>query len=123
MRHLRCPSPSTVTANASSSSAEYLKDAYAKVAETLEKIYAGTESCDIDFPKLVIAFDEAHPLVPQGSPTPASLLCRAIATYCDAHPEFSAWVLFLSTNSSVADFSPPSEVRKYTKLSLLYPFE
>ena len=51
-----------MTANASSSSAEYLKDAYAKVAETLEKIYAGTESCDIDFPKLVIAFDEAHPL-------------------------------------------------------------
>jgi hypothetical protein len=67
-----------------------------------------------DAPKLVIAFDEAHPLSKTSSKgfRPSHLLGRAINAYCHLN-DASVWVVFASTTSQVADFSAPQVIRKY----------
>ncbi|KAG1732293.1 hypothetical protein EDB19DRAFT_1912133 [Suillus lakei] len=63
-----------------------------------------------DAPKLVIAFDEAHPLSKMSSKgfRPSHILCRTINAYCQN--DASVWVVFASTTSPVADFSAPQQV-------------
>lgn len=68
-----------------------------------------------DAPKLVIAFDEAHPLSNMSSKgfRPSHILCRTINAYCHDN-DASVWVVFASTTSpQVADFSAPQVIRKY----------
>ena len=64
-------------------------------------------------PKLVIAIDEAHPLTPmhqvQGAYHPADIFCRVVNKYSHHDSqEHAVWVVFTSTTSKVADFSPPN---------------
>lgn len=86
---------------------ERLCTAYSKMATSLEKIFADNS----DAPKLVIAVDEAHSLTPtHGKYRPADVFCRAVNEF--SHDENHAvWVVFASTTSKVADFSPPKQKR------------
>ena len=67
-----------------------------------------------DSPKLVIGFDEAHPLAKLSSNgfRPSHILCRTINAYSRGDV-LSIWVVFASTTSQVADFSAPQLIRKY----------
>ncbi|KAI9464849.1 hypothetical protein HD554DRAFT_2315779 [Boletus coccyginus] len=88
-------------------SAARLITAYEKMASSLEKIFAD----DFDRPKLVVAVDEAHPLTPlltQGTYRPADVFCRVVNVYSH-HQNHAVWVVFASTTSKVADFSPPNQ--------------
>ena len=79
------------------------------MAASLEKIFAD----DSDEPKLVIAVDEAHPLTSvhtQGAYRPADVFCRVVNEYSH-HQNHAVWVVFASTTSKVADFSPPNQKR------------
>ena len=85
--------------------------AYEKMTASLEKIFAD----DSDRPKLVIAIDEAHPLTPvltQGTYRPADVFCRVVNVYSH-HQNHAVWVVFASTTSKVADFSPPNQKRPW----------
>ncbi|KAG1858852.1 hypothetical protein F4604DRAFT_1930908 [Suillus subluteus] len=59
-----------------------------------------------DTPKLVIAFDEAHPLSSMSSKgfRPSHILGRTINVYCYKN-DAPVWVVLASTTSQVADFS------------------
>ena len=86
-----------------------LSTSYSKMAESLEKIFADGS----DHPKLVIAVDEAHPLTPvypQGQYRPADVFCRVVNEYSH-YENHAVWVVFASTTSKVADFSPPNQKR------------
>ncbi|KAI9566675.1 hypothetical protein HD554DRAFT_2174092 [Boletus coccyginus] len=88
-------------------SAARLITAYEKMTSSLEKIFAD----DSDRPKLVVAVDEAHPLTPlltQGTYRPADVFCRVVNVYSH-HQNHAVWVVFASTTSKVADFSPPNQ--------------
>ncbi|KAI9464839.1 hypothetical protein HD554DRAFT_2174896 [Boletus coccyginus] len=88
-------------------SAARLITAYEKMSSSLEKIFAD----DSDRPKLVVAVDEAHPLTPlltQGTYRPADVYCRVVNVYSH-HQNHAVWVVFASTTSKVADFSPPNQ--------------
>jgi hypothetical protein len=65
-------------------------------------------------PKLVIAFDEAHPLSKLSSKgfRPLHILGRVINSYSRKN-DAPVWVVFASTTSQVADFSAPQVIRKY----------
>lgn len=65
-------------------------------------------------PKLVVAFDEAHPLSNMSIKgfRPSHIVGRTINCYSNAYGG-SVWVVFASTTSQVADFSAPQMIRKY----------
>lgn len=68
-------------------------------------------------PSIVIAFDEAHNLAKLTADRPfsrAHMLCRAINAF--TKPKQSVWVVFASTNSRIADYSPPNILRTSTLL-------
>jgi len=69
----------------------------------LEKI--GGE--EVSRPLLVIAFDEAHTLMPTRlkSWKPSTVLCKAISDFSQENT--SCWVAFASTSPRVADFAVP----------------
>lgn len=86
--------------------------AYTKVASRLKGIFPEHSNK----PKLVIAIDEAHPLTPlhqaRGAYRPADVFCRVVNEYSHHdNREHAVWVVFASTTSKVADFSPPSHKR------------
>jgi hypothetical protein len=64
-------------------------------------------------PKLVIAFDEAHPLSKLSSKgfRPLHILGRVINSYSHKN-DAPVWVVFASTTSQVANFSAPQVIRK-----------
>ncbi|KAG8220674.1 hypothetical protein J3R82DRAFT_2961, partial [Butyriboletus roseoflavus] len=85
-----------------------LSAAYKKVGARLASIFP-----DVPHePKLVIAIDEAHPLSPtipiRDGYRPADIFCRAVSDYTYAE-NYGVWVVFASTTSKVADFSPPNQ--------------
>jgi hypothetical protein len=88
------------------------------MATCLEKIFAD----DSDKPKLVVALDEAHPLTTvrggQGEYRPADVFCRVVNGYSH-HENHAVWVVFASTTSKVADFSPPNQKRRWYLSTLL----
>ncbi|KAF8548189.1 hypothetical protein OG21DRAFT_1526653 [Imleria badia] len=89
--------------------------AYKKMAESLEKIFADNSNR----PKLVIAVDEAHPLTPvQGTYRPADVFCRVVNEYSH-HENHAVWVVFASTTSKVADFSPPNQKHNSDRIAIL----
>lgn len=68
-------------------------------------------------PSIAIAFDEAHSLAKPTADPPfsrAHMLCRTISTFTDVKQ--SVWVIFASTNSRIADYSPPNILRTFTPL-------
>lgn len=73
-----------------------------------------------DAPKLVIAFDEAHPLSNMSSKgfRPSHILCRTINAYCHDN-DASVWVVFASTTSpQVADFSAPQVIHNSLRVAI-----
>ncbi|KAG2082417.1 hypothetical protein BD769DRAFT_1727130 [Suillus cothurnatus] len=72
-----------------------------------------------DAPKLVIAFDEAHPLSNMSSKgfRPSHILGRTIKAYCHDN-EASVWVVFASTTSQVADFSAPQVIHDSLRVAV-----
>ncbi|KAH7919076.1 hypothetical protein BV22DRAFT_1134113 [Leucogyrophana mollusca] len=81
----------------------------------------------MDHPKLVIAFDEAHPLsIMQKHFRPSHILCRVISAYSRLkNQRASVWVVFASTTSKVADFSAPQVIYDSARVAeggeLLFP--
>ncbi|KAG1737634.1 hypothetical protein EDB19DRAFT_1909614 [Suillus lakei] len=79
-----------------------------------------------DEPKLVIAFDEAHPLGKISSKNfrPSHILGRTINSY-SRNTDAPVWVVFASTTSHVADFSVPQVIHDSLRVAiageLLYP--
>lgn len=86
-----------------------LRNSYMKIATVLEKIFPE----HFNRPKLVIAVDEAHPLTPKLQKyRPADVFCRVVKEYSDCdNGKHAVWVVFASTTSKVADFSPPNRIR------------
>ncbi|KAG0697370.1 hypothetical protein DFH29DRAFT_946530 [Suillus ampliporus] len=97
-------------------------EAYKNMLTALPQIFTS----DDDDPKLVIGFDEAHPLSKMSSKgfRPSHILCRTIKSYCRDKDE-SVWVVFASTTSQVADFSAPQVIYDSLRVAvageLLYP--
>ncbi|KAG2095463.1 uncharacterized protein F5147DRAFT_718410 [Suillus discolor] len=77
-------------------------------------------------PKLVIAFDEAHPLSNMSKKgfRPSHIIGRTINCY-SKNSDASVWVVFASTTSQVADFSAPQSIHDSLRVAvagqLLYP--
>ncbi|KAG1775166.1 hypothetical protein EV702DRAFT_449659 [Suillus placidus] len=77
-------------------------------------------------PKLVIAFDEAHPLSKLSGKgfRPSRILGRVINSY-SRNDDAPVWVVFASTTSHVADFSAPQVIHDSQRVAvageLLYP--
>ncbi|KAG1799086.1 hypothetical protein EV424DRAFT_1559508 [Suillus variegatus] len=77
-------------------------------------------------PKLVIAFDEAHPLSKMSTKgfRPSHIIGRTINCY-SKNSDASVWVVFASTTSQVADFSAPKSIHDSLRVAvagqLLYP--
>lgn len=89
----------------------------------LRASYPELFSSDSHEPKLVIAFDEAHPLAPSVPATepfrPSHVLCQVISHFSVAAYQ-SVWVIFASTNSRITDFSAPAKLRMLFVQPLLY---
>ncbi|KAG0702724.1 hypothetical protein DFH29DRAFT_920145 [Suillus ampliporus] len=100
----------------------FVIEAYEEMLTTLPQIFTWGD----DGPKLVIGFDEAHPLSKMSSKgfRPSHILCRTIESYCRDKDE-SVWVVFASTTSQVADFSAPQVIHNSLQIAvtgeLLYP--
>ncbi|KAG2047170.1 hypothetical protein BDR06DRAFT_964261 [Suillus hirtellus] len=77
-------------------------------------------------PKLVIAFDEAHPLSNMSAKgfRPSHIIGRTINCY-SRNNNAPVWVVFASTTSQVADFSAPKSIHDSLRVAvagqLLYP--
>ncbi|KAG9310693.1 hypothetical protein JVU11DRAFT_9287 [Chiua virens] len=87
----------------------HLLFAYNKLVSTLDRVFPDRGS---NQPKLVIAIDEAHPLTPPRytrGRRPADILCRIVNQYSHVENGRPLWVVFASTTSKVADFSPPNK--------------
>ncbi|KAG9318913.1 hypothetical protein JVU11DRAFT_1024 [Chiua virens] len=97
--------------------------AYSKMVSRLDHIFPNRAS---NQPMLVIAVDEAHPLTPSlrvdppsqtpidtpntpGTYRPADVFCRVVNEYSHGQHSRPVWVVFASTTSKVADFSPPNK--------------
>ncbi|KAH7909921.1 hypothetical protein BJ138DRAFT_1102282 [Hygrophoropsis aurantiaca] len=78
---------------------------YKNMIHDLQDLLVGSKH----HPKLVIAFDEAHPLIlEQAHFRPAHILCRVINAYSrHSREDVPVWVVFASTTSKVANFQHP----------------
>ncbi|KAG0700650.1 hypothetical protein DFH29DRAFT_930758 [Suillus ampliporus] len=100
----------------------FVVEAYKEMLTALPQIFTSYD----DGPKLVIGFDEAHPLSKMSSKgfRPSHILCRTIKSYCH-DKDTSVWVVFASTTSQVADFSVPQVIHNSLHVAvageLLYP--
>ncbi|KAG1809295.1 uncharacterized protein BJ212DRAFT_602435 [Suillus subaureus] len=113
----------------------FLIDAFQEMVATMPRIFtvlkaggkgkAGEGDSDNE-PKLVIAFDEAHPLSKMSSKgfRPSHILGRVINSY-SRNNDAPVWVVFASTTSQVAHFSAPQEIHDSQRVAvagqLLYP--
>ena len=88
-----------------------MKMAYKRLIDRFPQLFK--QAPDAHSPKLVIAIDEAHKLSEPIDDRfrPSHILCRVISNFTTAESDVSNWVLFASTTSQVADFSPPSHIR------------
>ena len=87
-----------------------LKESFLRMADSVQKVFPNPTT----EPKIVIAIDEAHPLTaPQQDYRPADVFCRVVKEYSHISPkDHGIWVIFASTTSKVADFSPPNKIRQ-----------
>src|SRR6267154_2469695 len=83
--------------------------AYTEMVTALRPFFTG----DSDSPKLVIGFDEAHPLAKLSSKgfRPSHILCKIIHSYSSSYVSSMIWVVFASTTSQVGDFSAHQPIR------------
>ncbi|KAF8594720.1 hypothetical protein BDV93DRAFT_131989 [Ceratobasidium sp. AG-I] len=91
--------------------------AYTKLVTQLPQLFGNRTSPHS--PKMVIAIDEAHDLnqVVETHFRPSHILCKVISAFNRAHSEVSNWVVFVSTDSKVADFSAPSYIHPSHRVS------
>ncbi|KAG9308729.1 hypothetical protein JVU11DRAFT_11514 [Chiua virens] len=94
-----------------------LFDVYEKMTTRLGNIFPG----DSTNPKLVIALDEAQSLSSKcnGGYRPADVFCRIVNEYSHQdRGKHAIWVVFASTTSRVADFSPPNKQHNSARVSI-----
>ncbi|KAH7905770.1 hypothetical protein BJ138DRAFT_1130306 [Hygrophoropsis aurantiaca] len=96
---------------------------YQSMLRSLRGLFANNDH----HPKLIIAFDEAHPLiVKQDHYRPSHILCRIINGYSrQSQMDAAVWAVFASTTSKVADFSAPQVIYDSLRVAeggqLLFP--
>ncbi|KAG2341866.1 hypothetical protein BDR05DRAFT_431777 [Suillus weaverae] len=104
-----------------------LMDAFQDMVIAMPHIFApvtsggkgeGEEGEGVNEPKLVIAFDEAHPLSKLSGKgfRPSHILGRVINSY-SRNNDAPVWVVFASTTSQVADFSAPQMIHNSQRLA------
>jgi hypothetical protein len=87
----------------------FVTASYNNILRVLQRIFTEDEDkVSNDDPKLVIAFDEAHPLsnMSRRGFRPSHTIGRT------KNSDASVWVVFAFTTSQVADFSAPQSIRK-----------
>ncbi|KAF9234793.1 hypothetical protein BU15DRAFT_65422 [Melanogaster broomeanus] len=106
-----------------SSGPEEMKEAYKEMIDAFPKLFNRKHDED-NTPKLVIAMDEGHPLHEVKNFRPSTILCRTISAYSQS-VKASVWVVFGSTNSTVARFASPQpdfgSARVSVKELLVFP--
>jgi hypothetical protein len=93
----------------------FVTTSYNNMLRVLQRIFTEKDEDKVpnNDPKLVIAFDEAHPLsnMSRRGFRPSHIIGRTINSY-SKNSDASVWVVFASTTSQVADFSAPQSIRK-----------
>ncbi|KAG1831604.1 hypothetical protein EV424DRAFT_160503 [Suillus variegatus] len=106
----------------------FVTTSYNNMLMVLQRIFTEKNKDEVsnNDPKLVIAFDEAHPLSNMSTKgfRPSHIIGRTINCY-SKKSDASVWVVFASTTSQVADFSAPQSVHDSLRVAvagqLLYP--
>lgn len=106
----------------------FVTTSYNNMLRVLQRIFTEKDEDKVpnNDPKLVIAFDEAHPLsnMSRRGFRPSHIIGRTINSY-SKNSDASVWVVFASTTSQVADFSAPQSIHDSLRVAvagqLLYP--
>ncbi|KAL4070251.1 hypothetical protein J3A83DRAFT_4372409 [Scleroderma citrinum] len=94
----------------------YMTGAYKRIISALPQIFL--HGAAVNQPKLVIAFDDSHPLCIKNRFQPSHILCKAISAYSYIpHSYHSIWVVFVSTTTRVADFVAPQSFSNSARVS------
>ncbi|KAG1762984.1 hypothetical protein EV702DRAFT_1052031 [Suillus placidus] len=99
----------------------FVKKSYDGMLRVLQRIFPEKDKDKVsnNDPKLVIAFDEAHPLSIMSIKgfRPSHILGRTINCYSQDN-DASVWVVFASTTSQVADFSAPQVIHDSLRVAV-----